>query len=171
MKRKLLFYFFIVILLLLLQTTLLQYVAIYGVLPNLLVVFIISAALLRGNVEGGAVGLFAGLAADLMFGSVFGFYALFGFYLGIVVGSLNKRLFRDNLLIVVFFTFVYSAAYESVIYTINNVMNIDMDFMYVFTRVILPEAAYNSAVAVLIFPLVIKADKWFNDTDKTIRKY
>lgn len=171
MKRKLLFYFFIIIILLLLQTTLLQYMAIYGVLPNLLVVFIIAAALLRGNVEGGTVGLFAGLAADLMFGNVFGFYALFGFYLGIVVGSLNKRLFRDNLLIAVFFTFVYSVAYESVIYIINNIMSIDMDFLYAFTIVILPEAAYNSAVAILIFPLMIRADKWFNDNDKTIRRY
>lgn len=171
MKKKLLFYFFFVSLLLLLQTTLLQYTAIYGVLPNLLAVFIIITALLRGNVEGGAVGLFAGLAADMMFGSVFGFYALFGFYLGIVVGSLNKRLFRDNFLIAIFFTFVYSVAYESVIYIINNIMRIDMDFLYAFTSVVLPEAAYNSAVAIFIFPLMIKADKWFNDTDKTIRRY
>lgn len=171
MKKKFLFYFLFVSLLLLLQTTLLQYTAIYGVLPNLLAVFIIITALLRGNVEGGAVGLFAGLAADMMFGSVFGFYALFGFYLGIVVGSLNKRMFRDNFLIAVFFTFVYSVAYESVIYIINNIMSIDMDFLYALTSIILPEAAYNSAVAIIIFPLMIKADKWFSDTDKTIRRY
>lgn len=171
MKKKFLFYFFFVILLLLLQTTLMQYATIHGVLPNLLVVFIISAALLRGNVEGGVVGLFAGLAADMMFGSVFGFYALFGLYLGITVGSLNKRMYRDNLLIVVFFTFIYSIAYESVIFIVNNVMSADMNFLYAFTIIILPEAVYNSAIAVLLFPLMIRADKWFNDTDKTIRKY
>jgi len=171
MKKKFLFYFFFVIFLLLLQTTIMQYAAIYGVLPNLLVVFIISAALLRGNVEGGVVGLFAGLAADMMFGSVLGFYALFGLYLGIAVGSLTKRMFRDNLLIAVFFTFVYSVAYESVIFIINNIMNGDMNFIYAFTAIILPEAAYNCAIAVLMFPLMIRVDKWFNDTDKMIRKY
>lgn len=171
MKKKFFFYFFFVILLLLLQTTILQYAAIRGVLPNLLLVFIISAALLRGNVEGGVVGLFAGLAADMMFGSVFGFYALFGLYLGIIVGSLNKRMYRDNLLIAVFFTFVYSVAYESVIFIVNNIMSGDMNFLYAFSAVILPEAAYNSAIAVLLFPLMIRADKWFNDADKTVRKY
>ena len=157
--------------LLLLQTTVLQYAAIRGVLPNLLLVLIISTALLRGNVEGGVVGLFAGLAADMMFGSVIGFYALFGLFLGIIVGSLNKRMYRDNLLIAVFFTFVYSVAYESVIFIVNNIMSADMNFLYALTVIILPEAAYNSAIAVLLFPLMIKADKWFNDADKTIRKY
>jgi rod shape-determining protein MreD len=171
MKKKFLFYFLFIILSLLLQTTLLQYMEIYGVKPNLLVVFVITVALLRGSEEGGAVGLFAGLAADLMFGGVLGFYALFGFYLGIAVGTSNKRLFKENLLIAVFFTFVYSVAYESVIYIVNNIMSVDMGFLYAFTRIILPEAAYNSLAAVLIFPLVIRADRWFKEKDKLIRRY
>jgi len=171
MKKKILFYLSFILLFLLLQTTLLQYVEVFGVKPNLLVVFIITVALLRGSEEGAAVGLFAGLAADMMFGGVLGFYALFGFYLGISVGIFNKRLFKENLLIAVFFTFVYSVAYESVIYIVNNIMNTDMGFLYAFTRIILPEAAYNSAAAVLIFPLAIRADHWFEEKDKLIRKY
>ncbi|NLV36300.1 MAG: rod shape-determining protein MreD [Clostridiaceae bacterium] len=171
MKKKALFYFFFIVLFLLLQTTLLQYVAIYGVKPNILVVFIIVTALLRGESEGAPAGFFAGLSLDLMFGSAIGFYALLGLYLGIAVGATNKKIFRENILIVVFFTFIYSLAYESLVYIVNNIMSGDMNFLYALTRTVLPESAYNCVVAVLLFPLVMKAGKWFDGADKKVRKY
>lgn len=171
MKLKVLFYSFFILMILLLQTTLLHYAAIYGVMPNILIVFVIVTALLRGNVEGGVVGFFAGLALDMLFGSVLGFYALLGFYLGIAAGSINRRLFRENLLVVLFFTFVYSVIYETVVYILNTIMSGHIDLLYPLTRVILPEAVYNCAVAVLIYALLIRADKRFADTGKLARKY
>lgn len=171
MKKKALFYFFFIVLFLLFQTTLLQYLAIYGVTPNILVVFIIVTALLRADCEGSVVGFFAGLSLDLMFGDVIGFYALLGLYLGLAVGVTNKKIFRDNILIVVFFTFVYSVAYESMVYIVNNIMSGDVKLLYALTRTILPESAYNCVVAVLLFPLVMKAGRWFDGTDKKARKY
>ena len=171
MKLKILFYSFFIFMFLLLQTTLLDYAAIYGITPNILIVFIIVTALIRGNVEGGTVGFFAGLALDMMFGSILGFYALMGFYLGIAAGSINRRLFRENLLVVLFFTFVYSVVYETVVYIINNIMSGQMELLYPLTRVILPEAVYNCAVSVLIYALLIKADRRFAGTGKLARKY
>jgi rod shape-determining protein MreD len=171
MKLKLLFYSFFIILFLVLQTTLLEYAAIYGIKPNLIIVFVIVAALLRGNVEGGAVGFFSGLLLDMLFGGVLGFYALLGLYLGIAAGSINRRLFRENLLVVLFFTFVYSVVYESVVYILNTIMSGDMKLLYPLTGVILPEAVYNCAAAVLIYALLIRADRRFSETGKIARKY
>lgn len=171
MKKRFLFYSFFLMVFLLLQTTVLHYAAIYGVIPNILAVFVIITALLRGNVEGAVVGFFAGLFIDMLFGSVLGFYALLGFFLGIAAGSVNKRLFKENLLVVVFFTFIYSIAYESLVYIINNIMSGNMELLHVLTRVMLPEAVYNSAVAVLIFPLLIKADRWFEGAPRPAGKY
>lgn len=171
MKRKILFYFFYIFVFILLQTTLLKYAEIFGVIPNIPIVFIIVTALLRGNVEGGAVGFFTGLAVDMLFGEVLGFYALMGLYLGIIAGSLNRRLFRENLVVVVFFTFVYSVSYESMVFFINNIMTGNMQFLYALTKIILPEAIYNSLVAILFFPFLIKADKWLGGTEKLVRKY
>ncbi len=171
MKLRLLFYSFFIILLLVLQTTLLDYVAIYGIKPNLIVVFIIVTALVRGNVEGGTVGFFFGLAMDMLFGTVLGFNALLGLYLGIAAGSVNRRLFRENLLVVLFFTFVYSVVYELTVYVLNTIMSGHMELLYPLTRVILPEASYNCAAAVLIYALLIKADRRFTETGKISRKY
>lgn len=171
MKLKILFYSFYIFIFLLLQTTLLDYAAIYSVTPNILIVFVIVTALIRGNAEGGAVGFFAGLAVDMLFGSVLGFYALLGFYLGIAAGSINRRLFRENLLVVLFFTFVYSVVYETVVYILNTIMSGNIELLNPLTRVILPEAVYNSAVAVLIYALLIRADRRFAEAGKLAGKY
>lgn len=171
MKLKLLFYSFFIILFLVLQTTLLHYVAIYGIIPNLIAVLVIVTALVRGNVEGAVVGFFSGLALDMMFGSVLGFYALLGLYLGIAAGSINRRLFRENLLVVLFFTFVYSVVYESAVYILNTIMSGSLELLYPLSRIILPEAAYNCIAAVLIYALLIRFDNRLADTGKTTRKY
>lgn len=171
MKRKIFFYLLFIILFLVLQTTLLDYVAIYGIKPNLIITFVIVASLVRGNIEGGTVGFFSGLALDLLFGSVVGFYALLGMYLGIAAGSVNRRLFRENLLVVLFFTFVYSVVYEAAVYTLNTIMGGNMELLYPLTRIILPEAAYNCVAAVLLYALVIRMDRRFADTGKIARKY
>ncbi|NLK87278.1 MAG: rod shape-determining protein MreD [Clostridiaceae bacterium] len=171
MKRKILFYFFFIILFLVLQTTLVRFVSIYGVIPNLLIVFTIVTAVLRNSTEGSAVGFFTGLCIDMQFGSVLGFYALLGLYLGMAAGTISKRVYRENLMIVVFLTFVYSIAYEAAVYLIYNLMNADIQIVYAFTNVILPEALYNCVISILLFPLVLKAGRKFDTPGAAARKY
>lgn len=171
MRRKFIFYFIFIILFLLLQTTLLQYITVHGVIPNLLITFAVVAALLRNSTEGAAVGLISGMCLDMQFGPIKGLYALLGLYLGIAAGSVNRRMFRENLMVVIFFTFLYSVAYESVVYIVNNIMSGDIHFIFALTTVILPEAIYNSAISVLLFPLVLKAGRWFEAADVKARKY
>ncbi len=171
MKRKILFYFFFIIFFLLLQTTLLQYTRIHGIIPNILLVFTIVTALIRNSNEGAAVGFFAGLCIDIQFGGILGFNALLGFYLGIAAGFVTKRVYRENLMIVAFFTFVYSIAYETIVYLINNIMAADFQLIFAFINVILPEAIYNCVVSILLFPLILKAGRRFDASGASARKY
>ena len=106
----------------------------------------------------------------MQFGTVLGFYALLGMYAGMAAGIVSRRIYRENVLVVVPFTFVYSIIYESVVFILNNIMTGNISFVYAFTRVILPEAIYNCAVSVLLFPLLVKAGKWF-DAAGPVRKY
>lgn len=168
---RVLFYAICILLLLTLQSTVLQYIRIYNVIPNLLVVFVIISALIRGNVEGGVIGFFAGLVLDMMFGRLLGFYALLGMYLGIGVGSVNRRLYRENLLVVVFFTFAASVVYETAVYFLNTFMSGDMNLIYQMTAKILPEALYNSVAAIFIYLLLIRVNRRFEEAGKAARKY
>ncbi len=171
MRFKIFVYGIILIVLLLLQSTLLGYVRIYNIKPNLLLIFVVSVALLRGNVEGAAVGFFAGLFLDMAFGKFLGFYTLLGLYLGIAVGSVNKRLYRENYLVIIFFTFISTTLYEAAVYVLNTFMTGKIELLTPLTVKILPEAIYNSVVSIFIYTIVIKLSHKFEETSKAARKY
>lgn len=171
MKLKILVYAFFLLLLLLLQSTLLGYVRIYNVKPNLLVIFVVCVALLRGNVEGASVGFFSGMILDMSFGKFLGFYTLLGLYLGLAVGSVNRRLYRDNFFVVVFFTFIATIFYEAAVYILSTFMTGNIELLLPFTVKILPEAVYNSFVSIIVFAVVIKINNKFEETGKAARRY
>ena len=161
------------------QSTVLDYVKIYNVKPNLLVIFIISYALLNGNMAGAAVGFVAGMCQDIIAGKMLGFYSLLGMYLGLIVGSLNRRLYRENVLVAVFFTLVSTFAYESAVYLayewgayfLNELPKNRIDVLFALRNIILPEAAYNSLVSIFLYALVIKLNRKFENSGKALRKY
>ncbi|HHW48984.1 MAG TPA: rod shape-determining protein MreD [Clostridiaceae bacterium] len=174
MRHKVIVYTICIFFIITLQSTVLDYIRVLNVKPNLLLVFVVAVAFLQGNVEGAVVGFFAGLSQDIVSGKLIGFYALLGLYLGLAVGSVNKRLYRDNLLIIVFFTFVSTILYEAVVYflnSFNSIINGQGYFLYAVRGVILPEAVYNSVISVFIFIIVRKFSIKFEKLDKASRKY
>lgn len=171
MKRRIIVYSIFIFLVVLLQTTLADYIKIYNVKPNLILILVVSVALLRGNGEGAVIGFTTGLIMDMLFGRILGFFALLGMYLGLIIGSVNKRLYRENFLVVIFFTFVSTIAYEGAVYSLNAFMRGDVELLYPFTRIILPEAIYNSVVSILVYAIVIRMNKKFEELGKTARKY
>jgi hypothetical protein len=76
MKTRIPVYTACILIIITVQSTLADYIMINNVKPNLLIIFIISVALLRGIFEGGIVGFIAGLVQDILFGKVMGFYTL-----------------------------------------------------------------------------------------------
>lgn len=171
MRHRVITYTICILLLTVLQTTLVDYISINGIKPNLLLVFVVSAAILRGNVEGAAIGFSTGLILDMLFGRVLGFFALLGFYLGIVIGSVNKRVYRENYLVAIVLTFVSSVIYEGLVYLLNAFMKGNVELLVPLVKAILIEAAYNSGIAIIIFALVIRLNRKFEELGKAERKY
>lgn len=171
MKIKVFIYALCIFVITLLQSTILDYIKILHVKPNLLVIFIISVALLRGNVEGAVVGFFTGLAQDMAAGKSVGFYALLGMYTGVLVGSVNKRLYRENFLVILFFTFVSTLCYESVVYLVGPFAKTGVEYILVAKDLILPEAVYNSLVSIIIYIFAIKLSYRLEQSDGNTRKY
>ena len=84
-----------IIIIMLLQTTLVDYMEIKNVKPNILLVYTICTSILEGSVGGGVVGLFAGLVYDILSGKYLGFFALLGMYTGVVAGMANRRVQKE----------------------------------------------------------------------------
>ena len=121
MRVKITGYALMMVIFALLQSTVLDYLKVFNVKPNLLMVLIVIVAFLGNNVEGAIVGFFSGLIHDMISGRVIGFYALLGLYLGFCVGSLNKRLYKENIFAVVFFVLVSTLAYEYSVYFLHTI--------------------------------------------------
>lgn len=171
MKVRVVAYTFLIFLIILIQSTVLNNIAVNHVKPNLMIVFIISVALLRGNVEGSVIGFFVGLSQDIISGKILGFYTLLGLYLGLAIGSVNKRLYRENIFVVVFFTFIASLAYELTVYFLSTLLKERMDLFYAFKNIALLESLYNSIISVFVYVFIIKINDRFNGVHKTARKY
>ncbi len=171
MKIKIFIYALCIFLISLLQSTVLDYISIHSIRPNLLLVFIVSVALLRGNTEGAVIGFFAGLSQDLISGKLLGFYSLLGMYLGLAMGSVNRRLYRENFFAAVFFMFISTIVYEWSVYFLNMITREKEGMMLLFRNVILPEAIYNCGVLVFMYVLVVKINDMFSGTERVARKY
>lgn len=171
MKIKMLIYVVAVYFIVLLQSTLINYIAIFNVKPNLVVIFIVSIALLRGNVEGACLGFFAGLTQDMLSGKAVGPFALMGMYTGLIIGSVNRRLYRENFLVCIFFTFITSMVYEFIVFVPTLMITGYQELLFVLKGVIVPEAVYNSVLSILIYILAIRIHHKFEEIDKSARKY
>jgi len=138
----------------------LEYLKIINVKPNLILIFVVCAALLNKQWEGAAVGFLAGLSLDMASGDVLGFHSLLFMYTGIGIGFISRYVFKDNFLIVMLVTFVTSVVYGCAVFFLK-VFPIagDISMAYPFLRVIIPEAAYSAVVSVFIYAFMIKLNR------------
>lgn len=160
MKIRALIYIPIVFMLLAIQSTILEYLKVCGVKPNLIFIFVISVSLLKGKWEGATVGFLTGLGLDMASGGVLGFHSLLFMYIGLAVGMLCKFVFRENYIIMVLVTFIASLVYGWVIFLLR-VFPVagGVTLAYPFLDIILPEAVYNTVVSVFMHALMIKLNR------------
>lgn len=171
MKTKVFLYSACIGIVLILQTTVLEYITIWNIKPNLPVVFTISAALLRGNPEGALIGLVAGIALDMSIGKLIGLNGLICLYLGILAGLLNKKIYRENLLIVLVLAFGLSVIYEFITYFIYNFTEGNFNWLFAIKNIILPVSAYNSIASLFMHLLSIRINRRLEKTNVAQRKY
>lgn len=85
MKNKIVL-FITIIVCFLLQCTIMDYISIGSITPNLPLILCVAMGLMRGRKVGLWTGFFSGLFIDLFYGSLFGFYALIYMYAGYISG-------------------------------------------------------------------------------------
>lgn len=171
MKFKIAIYGVCLFCIVLFQTTILSFMSFNGVKPNILVVFVVSVALLRGSTEGAVIGVISGLIQDIMTGKIMGFYALLGLYLGICIGSVNKRLYRENFLVIIIFTFIATLVYEFLVFFFGIFAYNGSNAIYAISNIIIPEIIYNIVVSIFIYTITIKLNDKLQEDEKNLRRY
>lgn len=176
MKKKLPVYIISIVVLYLIQTSVFHYLRIFDVIPNLLLIYVSIMAYFRGSDEGIILGLSTGLFIDVMTGKVVGFYGLIFFLIALIIGSIPRKLFWDNMFIVLLFSALVSIPIEFLGYLAVKVFDymgggteklVIEPGLYILKRVI-PEVFYRSLLFPLIYFLCSKTDKFFN---KDVREF
>jgi rod shape-determining protein MreD len=139
---------------LILQTTILPFLRLGGVIPDLLLVLVIFTAIFYGSLAGGVVGLTAGLMQDLLGGHYLGLGALSGFVVGYLMGGLERRVNIDNVLVT--FSLVLAGSFVAgVVYSLGQGILDSSLSIRLLWRLSASGALYDACLAALLFrPLV-----------------
>ena len=166
MKAKIASYAILVLFIAILQTTLFDYIKIFNVKPNILLVFTVSFAIMNGNVNGAVAGFFSGMVFDLMTGSILGLNTLLSMYTGLVCGNVNKRFYRDNIVVVMIMTFISTFLYSTIFYILTRSAGpVKINILHAIRHVVIPESIYNSFMSIFMYIIVIKLNHALNTVE------
>lgn len=142
-----------IILSFLLQSTVFPNIRLAGVVPDILMILVVTTAYTRGIYPGLFTGLFAGLLVDFMYGDVIGICALLYMFIGFLNGYSNKIYDRDDyaipLILIAASEFVYSFLYYVLEFLLRGRLNIG----YYAYRIMLPKVIYTVLMGVIFYKL------------------
>lgn len=153
MKRAII-YFIEIIICFVLQSSLYQFFSLANVMPNLLLILVVSTAYMRGKVPGIVVGFFSGLLIDIMFGNLFGLYALFLMLIGYMSGYANKVYSKDDYTLPLILIAIADFVYQFLYYMFEFLLRGKLDLLFYIRRIIIPEIIYTVAAATIVYKLL-----------------
>ena len=137
----------------LLQSTVMPAFSLAGVVPDLLLIVVITVSYTRGRIPGMLTGFAAGLLTDFCFGEMVGLCALFYLCIGYLAGYSHKiyeeRDYMFPMLMILVGEFLYSFAY----YVAYFLLRSRTEFGYYFIHLILPRMIYTVFAAAFLYPL------------------
>ncbi len=134
----------------LIQSVLGPFLAIAGVVPNVVLVVAISCGLLFGWQVGLGVGFGGGLLIDLTIGQLIGSHALAGSLVGFVAGLVEERVFKDNLLLPLVGGVVGSLLGQTVIMICLTMFGRRISLAE-FGSTLLPSMVYDTVLCILVY--------------------
>ncbi|MEW6182407.1 MAG: rod shape-determining protein MreD [Bacillota bacterium] len=134
----------------LLEQTVLNFLRVAGVKPDLLLLLVVFNGFLKGPREGAFWGFIAGILEDLAFGYYIGLHALSKLAAGYVAG-LGEYVYKENSIVAAAMVWGTSLVSGCVMYVLLLTLGIALAPGEVFLRVVLPAAVYNGLVSLLFY--------------------
>ncbi len=149
-----------------LQATWLDCIEIFGIKPNLFLVYIIVICCFCCRIEGGAVGFAFGFALDMLAGQIWGLNAIIGMLLGFCIAHFYGRIISEsNFIVTMALVFVGTLLHEMCYCFIAFLRTESVSFFQSLIKIVLPECGYNMVAAVPLY-FIIKRFAKFLYTDK-----
>ncbi len=169
-KVKILIYTTLVILALILQTTLFASWSFLIVVPDLILVLVVLFSLINGPTFGAKFGFFSGLGTDLLVGEMIGLGALTKMIIGITVGLLSKRFYKENY-IIPFISVVIATVIDQLLYVLGMLLfGRTISLFVVLKKFILPLLVYNGILTLLLYLRLFYLNEKINYWDELVRR-
>lgn len=151
----------------LIETTWMAHVAVLGVTPDLVLVFVSALALHRGCEVGAASGFGGGLLQDLLGGQSLGLLAGPNLIVGFVVGLFARTVYLESVLTPIAVVAAATVGYELLGFGVAAVAGYPLPPWTEGLKAVAVGACYNGIVAPLVFAWVRRAERWFRRADGT----
>ena len=158
--KRILVHFILIILCYILQVSVFSFFKLAGIVPNIMLILVVSFALMRGQTEGMLIGFFSGMLIDIMAGDAIGFYALIFLFVGYTNGLLAKIFYANNILLPLGMIFINSVAYNFIVYICQFLLRNRTDLGFYLMHVMLPEVVYTFLIAIFLYNVFL----WINQT-------
>lgn len=141
----------VIILALALQSTVFPHLSVAGVKPDLVLIVVIFFSLLNGSRAGGILGFCAGLFEDLLIGRVIGINALAKMGTGLLVGLIEKKVYRENVVVPIMVTAAGSIICQIFFLLLAQFVPANIPFWNGLLYVGIPVAIYNACLVPIIY--------------------
>ncbi len=148
----------LIILCYVLQVGVFSYFKMAGIIPNIMLILVVSFAIMRGQMEGMLVGFFCGLLLDIFGGDSIGLYALLYLLIGYMNGTLNTQFYANNILLPLTLILGNSILYNFIIYIFSFLLRNRTDFYFYLMHVMIPETVYTFFIAIFLYNVFL----WIN---------
>jgi len=136
----------------LIQITVVPFISVQGVVPNLLLIAVVYFSISNGQIFGTVTGAVYGLLFDLISGNLVGSNMLSQTVAGFIAGYFSSETRREKYLYTYSFTLVVliSALINAMIFSFFSVMDFNTNFLQaLFNHALLP-SIYTSIVGILV---------------------
>ena len=142
--------------------TLSPFIKISGVHPDLVLILIIGWIILRGLGEGLVWALIGGVCLDLVSGAPFGVFTLTTLLVALAANLSHRRVFGSSIVLPLSLTFPLSLLFNGLALLFLTLLGRPIVWSDAFFNVLLPVAIFNTAVMMLVFPLLYLLNRIMN---------
>ena len=136
----------------LLQTSLFSMLQISGVVPNCLLVFVITVAYTRGQIPALVCGFISGILLDLCFAETVGFCSVIYMIIAYLAGITHRFYYKRDYFIPGALIFAGEFCYSILYYVIFFLLRGRLEFGTYFIFTILPRVFYTVLVMLILYP-------------------
>ena len=133
------------------QSTLFQYIAVYEVIPNLYLIYLVFTSFYNGGLHGTVCGFATGLVEDAVSIAPLGFHGVIKTIIGSLYSSLSGIVILDRVLMPMVFVLVATVLNRILAFGVVSIFNLSVPVHSVFSRFFLIEIIYNTLLTPPVF--------------------